>query len=127
MTDEEIMVAEQPLTPEEAFEVEDYRYGDLYIKCSCGNDSLEMAGIEGLQVIMPATNKDMIDLHCPTCGHQLKLYFRKAADIDNLLQKREAMVAEIEKIKEQLKEIETKEAELTSVESNEEESTEREG
>jgi hypothetical protein len=111
---------------DEEVKVIDYKFGDLYIQCSCGNDTLEIAGIEGLQITMPATDRDQINLVCPACKHSIKLYFRPAENIEELMLKRDAMLNELAKVREQLETKDTEGAEVDSVEVNEEESTERE-
>ena len=45
-----------------------FEFGDLYIKCSCGHEEKFIPGIEGIQVVLPATNKHNLKIVCSKCG-----------------------------------------------------------
>ena len=111
------------LAPEEE-QFEDYVFGDLFVKCSCGNDSLEIAGIEGLQITMPATSRDQICLVCPSCKHEIKLYFRRAENVLELMEKRDKILAAIEEEKEKVKQFLSETADNAVEVDAEEENTE---
>jgi hypothetical protein len=89
----------------------DYEFGDMYCKCSCGHDKLEVPGIQGIQIILPATNRDKIQLVCEKCGNTLTLYFKPAENIEELMEKRDKVMAAMDEVKEQLAELEVKEKE----------------
>lgn len=95
-----------------------YKLGDLYLKCSCGHEELqtEFAAVEGIQFVLPASNKDCIRLVCKGCGHKLELFYKETENADEILEYREKVKVELDKVKEELNKLEETNNELGNVE-----------
>lgn len=73
----------------------DYMFGDLYIGCSCGSETLFLSGVEGIQLEpLVATNKHTLKIVCPICKHELSLFYKEAKDIEMLKAQREVLQVE---------------------------------
>ena len=66
-----------------------FEFGDLYIKCSCGHEEKFIPGIEGIQVVLPATNKHNLKIVCSKCKHKLSLFFKESENIEELRKEKE--------------------------------------
>jgi hypothetical protein len=67
----------------------DYEFGDLYLKCSCGQEDLLAEGIEGgIRIDLLATNSHTLKMKCSKCKHEMQLIFKEAKDIFKLKEQR---------------------------------------
>jgi hypothetical protein len=92
----------------------DFEFGDLYVKCGCGYESLEIPGLQGLQILLPATNVDKIHLVCRGCGANLTMFYKESAnkeELRNQVELEKKVNDEINLTLAQLKELEIKEKE----------------
>lgn len=85
---EEVVQEVQNIEKKEEPQMIDYKFGDLYTKCSCGNEDLVVEGIKnGIRFELYTTDKHNIKLGCKKCGSHITLFFKEAAKIEELLAK----------------------------------------
>jgi len=64
---------------------EEYEFGDLYVKCKCGNEDWVASGLEGgIRVDLYTTNSHTMKMECSKCGASLSLCFKEAKDLFKL-------------------------------------------
>lgn len=100
--------------PVEGVDFISFEYADLFFECSrCGHMTVLDKGVEdGLQFVLPATDKHEWRMVCPNCKNMMRIFFRASSKEVIAAKKAEKAKKEAEEIK--LKAIEkAKENELT--------------
>ena len=99
-----ISIEEEVKVTEQEIPFEDFEFGDLYIKCSCGHEEPFIKGIEGIRVELPATNKHNLKIVCSKCKHELMLFYKKSENIEELRKIKEERNNKDNKEQEEIKE-----------------------
>lgn len=81
----EISINNEQPNPNSEKVYEDFEFGDLYLKCSCGQEDLLAEGIEGgIRIDLLTTNSHTLKMKCSKCKNELQLIFKEAKDIFKL-------------------------------------------
>lgn len=97
--------------PQEGVDFNSFEYGDVYFQCyRCGHRELLDKGVkDGLQFVLPTTDKHKWRMTCSSCKNTMEIYFKESSEeIVKQRKKEEAEKLALEQAKEKAKQDELK-------------------